>query len=155
MYATNIKNIVKKNFNLDRKNSGNEFVFSLILSLPLAYCKIIETRKQQCPPTLSLLIPSILLVCPGDASTWVITVESSFSFSLLMHKSNRSYMCTQNKIYQTIPLWKSWAGEISLIRIQKSPFSQLRNSKVRLTLLQLATENSKKRQKKQRTKDQE
>jgi hypothetical protein len=64
-------------------------------------------------------------------------------------------MCTQNKIYQTIPLWKSWAGEISLIRIQISSFSRLRKSEVRLTLLQLATENSKKSQKKQRTKDQE
>lgn len=147
MYATNIKNIVKKNSIQTEKTVA-------ILSLPLAYCKIIETRKQQCPPTLSLLIPSILLVCPGDASTWVITVESSFCFSLLMHKSNRSYMCTQNKIYQTIPLWKSWAGEISLVRIQKSPFSRLRKSKVRLTLLQLATENSKGKVK-QGTKDQE
>jgi hypothetical protein len=42
-----------------------------------------------------------------------------------------------------------------LIRIEKSPFSQLRKGKVRLTLLQPATENSKEGNTKQRTKDQE
>jgi hypothetical protein len=43
----------------------------------------------------------------------------------------------------------------NIIRIKKSPFSQLRKIKARSTLLQPATENSKKATKKQRTKDQE
>jgi hypothetical protein len=42
-----------------------------------------------------------------------------------------------------------------LIRIEKPPFSQLRKGKVRLTLLQPATEDSKDGNTKQRTKDQE
>jgi hypothetical protein len=41
------------------------------------------------------------------------------------------------------------------MRIEKSPFSLLRKAKARLTLLQPATENSKERKAKQRTKDQE
>jgi hypothetical protein len=44
---------------------------------------------------------------------------------------------------------------ISLIRITKSPFSQLRKIKARLTRRQQATENSKEGKTKQRTKDQE
>jgi hypothetical protein len=44
---------------------------------------------------------------------------------------------------------------ICLIRIKKSPFSQLRKIKARLTLLQQATENSKEGKTKQRTNDQE
>jgi ABC-type uncharacterized transport system fused permease/ATPase subunit len=44
---------------------------------------------------------------------------------------------------------------ISLIRIEKSPFSQLRKIKARLTHLQQATENSKEGKTKQRTNDQE
>jgi hypothetical protein len=44
---------------------------------------------------------------------------------------------------------------ISLIRIKKFPFSQLRKIKARLTLRQQATENSKEGKTKQRTKDQE
>jgi hypothetical protein len=44
---------------------------------------------------------------------------------------------------------------ICLIRIKKSPFSQFRKSKARLTLLQQATENSKEAKTKQRTNDQE
>jgi hypothetical protein len=44
---------------------------------------------------------------------------------------------------------------ISVIRIEKSPFSWLRKIKARLTLLQQATENSKNGKTKQRTKDQE
>jgi len=44
--------------------------------------------------------------------------------------------------------------EISLIRILKSPFSWFRKGKARLTLLQPATENSKKGKTKERTKDQ-
>jgi hypothetical protein len=44
---------------------------------------------------------------------------------------------------------------ISIIRIEKSPFSWLRKIKARLTLLQRATENSKEGKTKQRTKDQE
>ncbi len=44
---------------------------------------------------------------------------------------------------------------ISLIRIKKPPFSQLRKIKARLTLRQQATENSKEGKTKQRTKDQE
>jgi hypothetical protein len=44
---------------------------------------------------------------------------------------------------------------ISLIKIKKSPFSQLRKGKARLTLLQPATENSKEGNEKQITKDQE
>jgi hypothetical protein len=39
---------------------------------------------------------------------------------------------------------------ICFIRIKKSPFSQLRKFKARLTLLQQATENSKERKRKQR-----
>jgi hypothetical protein len=42
-----------------------------------------------------------------------------------------------------------------LIRIEKSPFSQLRKGKVRLTLLQPATENSKEGKTKQGKKDEE
>jgi len=45
--------------------------------------------------------------------------------------------------------------DISLIRIDKSPFSRLREGKARLTFLQPATENSKEGKEKQRTKDQE
>jgi hypothetical protein len=45
--------------------------------------------------------------------------------------------------------------QISLIRIKKSPFSRLRKGKVRLTLLQPATENSKEGKTKQRRNDQE
>jgi hypothetical protein len=45
--------------------------------------------------------------------------------------------------------------KISLIRIKKSPFSQLRKGKASLTLLQPATENSEEGKTKQRTKDQE
>jgi len=45
--------------------------------------------------------------------------------------------------------------DISLIRIDKSPFSRLRKGKARLTFLQPATEYSKEGKKKQRTKDQE
>jgi hypothetical protein len=45
--------------------------------------------------------------------------------------------------------------DTSLIRIEKSPFSRLRKGKARLTFLQPATENSKERKKKQRTKDKE
>jgi hypothetical protein len=41
-----------------------------------------------------------------------------------------------------------------LIRIEKSPFSQLRKGKARLKLLELATENSKEGKAKQRTKKQ-
>jgi hypothetical protein len=44
---------------------------------------------------------------------------------------------------------------ISLIRIKKCPFSQLRKIKARLTLHQQATENSKEGKTKQRTKDQQ
>jgi len=44
---------------------------------------------------------------------------------------------------------------ISLIRIEKSPFSRLRKGKARLTLLQPATENSKGGNEKQITKDHE
>jgi hypothetical protein len=44
---------------------------------------------------------------------------------------------------------------MSLIRIEKSPFSRLRKGKARLTLLQPATENSKEGNEKQITKDQE
>ncbi len=44
---------------------------------------------------------------------------------------------------------------VSLIRIKKSPFSQLRKGKARLTLLQPATENFKEGKTKQRAKDQE
>jgi ABC-type uncharacterized transport system fused permease/ATPase subunit len=44
---------------------------------------------------------------------------------------------------------------ISLIRIEKSPFSQLRKIKARLTHLQQATENSKEGKRKQRTNHQE
>jgi hypothetical protein len=47
------------------------------------------------------------------------------------------------------------AKEEYLIRIEKSPFSQSRKIKARLTLLQQATENSKEGKTKQRTKDQE
>jgi hypothetical protein len=44
---------------------------------------------------------------------------------------------------------------ISLIRIEKSPFLQLRKKKARLTILQQATENSREGKTKQKTKDQE
>jgi hypothetical protein len=44
--------------------------------------------------------------------------------------------------------------KISLIRIEKSPFSRSRKGKVRLTLLQPATENSKEGKTKQGTKNQ-
>jgi hypothetical protein len=44
---------------------------------------------------------------------------------------------------------------ISVIRIEKSPFSWLRKIKARLKLLQQVTENSKEGRTKQRTKDQE
>jgi hypothetical protein len=44
---------------------------------------------------------------------------------------------------------------ISLLRIEKSPFLQLRKNKARLTILQQATENSKEGKTKQRTKDKE
>jgi hypothetical protein len=50
---------------------------------------------------------------------------------------------------------QSSQGRVSLIRIEKSPFSQSRKIKARLTLLQQATENSKEGKTKQRTKDQE
>jgi hypothetical protein len=50
---------------------------------------------------------------------------------------------------------QSSQGRVSLIRIEKSPFSQSRKVKARLTLLQQATENSKEGKTKQRTKDQE
>jgi hypothetical protein len=45
-------------------------------------------------------------------------------------------------------------NQISLIRLKKSPFSQLRDGKAMLTV-QLAIENSKEGKTKQRTKDQE
>jgi hypothetical protein len=44
---------------------------------------------------------------------------------------------------------------ISLRRIEKSPFSRLRKGKARLTILQPATQNSKEGNEKQITKDQE
>jgi hypothetical protein len=44
---------------------------------------------------------------------------------------------------------------ISLLRIEQSPFLQLRKNKARLTILQQATENSKEGKTKQRTKDKE
>ncbi len=84
--------------NSDRKK---QFVASLFLSLPSL--QAYRTRRWQCcPPTLSHNIPSILLVCAGDASTWLITVESSFSFGPLMHISNKSYLCTKKKNLQNI-----------------------------------------------------
>jgi len=49
--------------------------------------------------------------------------------------------------------WNTYgsAHQISLIRIEKSPFSQSRKGKARLKLLQPATENSKEGKAKQRT----
>jgi len=67
------------------------------------------------------------------------------------------------KINLEVPSWSlrdaehppQWLEKMSLIRIEKSPFSWLRKIKARLTLLQQATENSKEGKSKQRTKDQE
>jgi len=64
-------------------------------------------------------------------------------------------MCTEGRNRRKLLKLPVQRYIISVIRIEKTPLSQLRKIKARLTLLQQATENSKGGKTKQRTKDQE
>jgi hypothetical protein len=64
-------------------------------------------------------------------------------------------MCTEGRNRRKLLKLPVQRYIISVIRIEKTPLSQLNKIKARLTLLQQATENSKGGKTKQRTKDQE
>ncbi len=83
-----------------------------------------------------------------------ICVHRTPSLSLSQAEKRNQYHCPEMLSQLTIiQLVHVGVIKLYLIRIKKSPFSQLRKGKARLTLLQPATENSKEGKTKQRAKD--